>query len=80
MDSPIKGNYILLCDKCNSVYKRDLNYIDWINKYNDESFYKKLEIILDWLSKENNMNLDDYKDLYWKIYNNYVYKKINRKI
>lgn len=80
MDNPIKGNYILLCDKCNSVYKRDLNYIDWINKYNDESFYKKLEIILDWLSKENNMNLDDYKDLYWKIYNNYVYKKINRKI
>lgn len=70
----IKGNYILLCEKCNSHLKRDLNYIDWIDKYEDINYKTKLNNILIWLSNENNMTLDEYENLYWEAYN----KKVNR--
>ena len=70
MNKTIKGNYIILCENCNSYIKRDSNYIDWINRYNNPSYEHKLNDILLWLAKENNMTLKEYKDFYWNVYNN----------
>ena len=75
MDKSVKGNYIILCEKCNSHLKSDLNYIDWINKYNNIAYKHKLNDILLWLAKENNMTLDEYKKFYWSIYNKSQSKK-----
>ena len=75
IDKSVKGNYIILCEKCNSHLKSDLNYIDWINKYNDIDYKFKLNDILLWLAKENNMSLDEYKIFYWSIYNKSQSKK-----
>ena len=75
MDKSIKGNYIILCEKCNSHLKSDLNYIDWINKYNNIAYKHKLNDILLWLAKENNMTLDEYKKFYWNVYNKCKSKK-----
>ena len=51
-----------------------MNYIDWIDKYEDINYKTKLNNILIWLSNENNMTLDEYENLYWEAYN----KKVNR--
>lgn len=75
MDKSIKGNYIILCEKCNSHLKSDLNYIDWINKYDNIDYKHKLNDVLLWLAQENNMTLDEYKTFYWNTYKS----KTNRK-
>lgn len=75
MDKNIKGNYIILCEKCNSHLKSDLNYIDWINKYDNIDYKHKLNDVLLWLAQENNMTLDEYKTFYWDTYKS----KTNRK-
>lgn len=74
INTPLKGNYILLCDKCNVSHKSYKNIFEWNSTYN-VNYLKRINNIMSWLAKENGMSIVEYNNIYWDCYNSYIKNK-----